>query len=257
MIRCAESGPVHLQLGQPIGSGGMAIIRAATQLPLRREVAVKTLRDDVTPSDYEALRNEARALGTLEHPNVVPVYMLGTDESKRPLIVMKRIEGTVALEAFLQYRHSWDLTQACNLKAQQVHARLDPAAEMAGSQAEEKELYDLFAECRFGFQQALTSCPDSAEAKDGLQRLIEAMIRHELGRKDINQAERLLSQLPEPSKEMSARVEAARADLEIAEREQEILLAAGRELDLRVASKGISALPSPLPWPYVSSCSWC
>ena len=66
-----------------------------TQPPLCREVAVKGLREDKdNRTTTELLLREARVTGSLEHPNVVPIHALGKDERGRPLIVMKRIEGS-------------------------------------------------------------------------------------------------------------------------------------------------------------------
>jgi serine/threonine-protein kinase len=84
----------NLEMGRTIGEGGMGIVRLATQRSLGRSVAVKTLRPDVRDA-RAALRllREAWVTGTLEHPNIVPVYDLGVDEQGSPVIVLKRIEG--------------------------------------------------------------------------------------------------------------------------------------------------------------------
>lgn len=83
-----------LAMERTIGEGGMGIVRLATQRSLGRKVAVKTLRPDVR-SDQASLRllREAWVTGTLEHPNIVPVYDLGLDADGSPIIVLKRIEG--------------------------------------------------------------------------------------------------------------------------------------------------------------------
>jgi serine/threonine-protein kinase len=83
-----------LDIERTIGEGGMGIVRLATQRSLGRKVAVKTLRHDVK-SDAATLRllREAWVTGSLEHPNIVPVYDLGLDEDGSPIIVLKRIEG--------------------------------------------------------------------------------------------------------------------------------------------------------------------
>jgi serine/threonine protein kinase len=83
-----------LDIERTIGEGGMGIVRLATQRSLGRQVAVKTLRPDVK-SEAATLRllREAWVTGTLEHPNIVPVYDLGLDETGSPIIVLKRIEG--------------------------------------------------------------------------------------------------------------------------------------------------------------------
>lgn len=83
-----------LEMERTIGEGGMGIVRLATQRSLGRKVAVKTLRASVR-SEQATLRllREAWVTGTLEHPNIVPVYDLGLDEEGSPIIVLKRIEG--------------------------------------------------------------------------------------------------------------------------------------------------------------------
>ncbi len=84
-----ESAAPELRLGTTIGHGGMGVVRLATQLPLGREVAVKTGRPDCA---LELLR-EARSTGLLEHPNVVPVHALGRDAENAPMLIMKRVDG--------------------------------------------------------------------------------------------------------------------------------------------------------------------
>jgi len=84
-----------LDMERTIGEGGMGIVRLATQRSLGRKVAVKTLRP-AAKSEAATLRllREAWVTGTLEHPNIVPVYDLGLDEDGSPIIVLKRIEGS-------------------------------------------------------------------------------------------------------------------------------------------------------------------
>jgi serine/threonine-protein kinase len=93
----SRSGPTasaQLTTGETIGEGGMGVVRLGEQVALGRTVAIKTLkpdrRDDATTLD---LLREAWVTGSLEHPNVVPVYSIGLAEDGSPLIVLKRIEG--------------------------------------------------------------------------------------------------------------------------------------------------------------------
>ncbi|MDP3276296.1 MAG: serine/threonine-protein kinase [Deltaproteobacteria bacterium] len=76
-----------------LGEGGMGRVLAAEQVALRREVAVKVLRDTQDPRANRDLLREAIIAGRLEHPNIVPVYLLGTSPDGAPLFVMRRIEG--------------------------------------------------------------------------------------------------------------------------------------------------------------------
>ncbi len=92
-------GDDEFVLGKHLARGGMGDIHSARQHALGRDVAIKMLRPDHQNRDAaRELLREARVAGFLEHPNIVPVHMVGTDEEGRPFIVMKRVEGD-----------SWDL----------------------------------------------------------------------------------------------------------------------------------------------------
>ncbi|MGM0559223.1 MAG: serine/threonine-protein kinase, partial [Myxococcota bacterium] len=85
--------PADLKVTETLGEGGMGIVRLARQSPLERDVAVKTSKKLTDPGAIHGLLQEAFITGHLEHPNVIPIYTLGQDESGAPLIVMKRVEG--------------------------------------------------------------------------------------------------------------------------------------------------------------------
>ena len=53
---------------------------------------MKTVRT-ADASAARALIREARVMGSLEHPNLVPVHAVGIDSAGEPILVMKRIEG--------------------------------------------------------------------------------------------------------------------------------------------------------------------
>ena len=95
-IRVTKDGDEQpeLELSTTLGEGGMGVVLGATQVPLGRQVAVKTLRDGRdTALTRQSLLQEAWVIGSLEHPNIVPIYTLGRSDEDQPLIVMKRIEG--------------------------------------------------------------------------------------------------------------------------------------------------------------------
>jgi serine/threonine protein kinase len=79
----------------PLGEGGMATIWRAVDEQLDREVAVKLLREQFgSDAGFAArFRQEARAAGSLSHPNIVPVYDYGTDTDGSQFIVMQLVEG--------------------------------------------------------------------------------------------------------------------------------------------------------------------
>ena len=92
--RESHATPGGLELGRTIGEGGMGLVRLATQRSLGRTVAVKTVRPEVSDDAATVgLLREAWVMGSLEHPNILPVYELGHDAAGRPIIVLKRIDG--------------------------------------------------------------------------------------------------------------------------------------------------------------------
>ena len=85
----------RLELHETIGEGGMGVVRVGTQRTLGRKVAVKTLKDGAKSERATVkLLREAWVTGSLEHPNVVPVYDVALEADGSPLIVLKKIEGT-------------------------------------------------------------------------------------------------------------------------------------------------------------------
>ncbi len=75
-----------------LGEGGMGLVDLALQTSLERRVAVKRVGIPSTLA-FELLVREARIVGGLEHPNIVPIHGLRWDASGQPLLIMKRIEG--------------------------------------------------------------------------------------------------------------------------------------------------------------------
>ncbi|MGV3483691.1 MAG: protein kinase domain-containing protein [Planctomycetaceae bacterium] len=79
-----------------LGSGGTGIVYQAHQRAIDREVAVKVLRDELACDALSRMRflQEARTLGSLDHPNVIALHELGTGPDGELFYSMKRVEGT-------------------------------------------------------------------------------------------------------------------------------------------------------------------
>lgn len=84
----------QLMVEELLGEGGMGQVHSARQPLLDREVAIKRLKANSSENARVGLLREARYMGSLEHPNIVPVHALGADEEGNPVLVMKRIRGT-------------------------------------------------------------------------------------------------------------------------------------------------------------------
>ncbi|WP_197169226.1 protein kinase domain-containing protein [Novipirellula galeiformis] len=84
------------ELIEVIGQGGEGIVHAARQASIDRTVALKMIRSGLGEAAHarDKFLSEAVVTGDLEHPNIVPIYDLGTTNDGSPFYVMKRIEGT-------------------------------------------------------------------------------------------------------------------------------------------------------------------
>ncbi|MDO9015627.1 MAG: serine/threonine-protein kinase [Deltaproteobacteria bacterium] len=90
-----DPGAHDLRVIGTLGEGGMGKVLLARQRSLARDVAVKVLKPETADRDGAlALLREAVVMGGVEHPNIVPVHALGRDDQGRPVLVMKRVEGT-------------------------------------------------------------------------------------------------------------------------------------------------------------------
>ena len=79
---------------EKIGNGGMATVYKAKDLTLKRNVAIKVLKDEFT-TDNEFIRRfniEAQSAASLTHPNIVSIYDVGS-EGNIYYIVMELIQG--------------------------------------------------------------------------------------------------------------------------------------------------------------------
>src|SRR5713226_4678246 len=66
----------------PLGAGGMGEVWRARDPRLGREVAIKVLPSSFSqdPDRLRRFEQEARAAGTLNHPNILSIYDIGTHD---------------------------------------------------------------------------------------------------------------------------------------------------------------------------------
>ena len=84
-----------------LGSGGMGRVLIASDEKLGRRVAVKVLSGSHDPQRLRRFEQEARAAGSLEHPNVLAVYDLG-EQGGAPFLVTELLDGRTLREAVLE-----------------------------------------------------------------------------------------------------------------------------------------------------------
>ncbi len=82
------------RIEERIGAGGAAKVYRATDLRLRRPVAVKVVNPFLSriPRAAERFVREARAMAALDSPYLVPIYDVGAD-GERLYLVLKLLEG--------------------------------------------------------------------------------------------------------------------------------------------------------------------
>lgn len=99
-------------LGEPLGEGGMGVVFRATQTaPIRREVALKLLRQAGDPERVRVrFEAELQTLAAMNHPGIAKVFDAGVHEG-RPYFAMELVPGV-------------PVTEHCDAHARDVRSRL-------------------------------------------------------------------------------------------------------------------------------------
>jgi serine/threonine-protein kinase len=115
----------------------------------------------------------------------------------------------LAIQRFLEHRGALELTEQTATRLHLLERAVDGSAPMGS-----EELYRLFAECRFGFRQALLGWEQNGRASDGLARTLTCMIEYELRQQEPRAAQALLAELKHAPQALRDRVRAATAAME-------------------------------------------
>jgi len=86
-----------------LGRGGMGVVYEAEQLSMGRRVALKVLPFAALAQDksLQRFRNEVRAAGALNHPNIVPIHSVGEERGVH-FFAMQLIRGQTMAEVITQ-----------------------------------------------------------------------------------------------------------------------------------------------------------
>ena len=125
----AEDGTRILHLGDyqlkgEIARGAMGVVYRAYQKSLKRKVAVKMIRSAMLANDGDVarFRAEAEAAGSLDHPNIVPIYEVGEFEGQH-YFSMKLIEGETLREHLATLQNNPEATaRLISVVAKAIHA---------------------------------------------------------------------------------------------------------------------------------------
>src|SRR5436853_4313737 len=100
--RCPLAAPAdqpqqigRYRIEKVLGEGGFGRVYLAHDDQLQRAVAIKVPRKERVsrPEDAEAYLTEARTVARLDHPNIVPIFDVGTTPDGLCYVVSKVIEG--------------------------------------------------------------------------------------------------------------------------------------------------------------------
>jgi len=109
-----------------IGVGGMAAVFEATDLVMKRTVAVKMLKDEIV-NDVQSVKrfiNESKAVSMLSHPNIVSIYDVSFKDDLK-YIVMERVEG-ITLKNYMNKKGALPFREVVNF-AEQILTALEHA----------------------------------------------------------------------------------------------------------------------------------
>ena len=115
------------EMVEKVGNGGMSTVYKAVDKVLKRNVAVKILRDEFT-TDEEFIKRfeaEAQSAARLTHANIVSIYDVGV-EGNLHYIVMELIQGKTLKEIIIKERGPLPWKWSVNV-AIQIASALDMA----------------------------------------------------------------------------------------------------------------------------------
>lgn len=89
-----------------IGEGAMGFVYRGVDPIIQRDVAIKVFKIEAAKERAEELRGrflaESKAVGRLDHPNIVTVYDAGFTDQGAPYLVMEYLHGTVLTNYLVQ-----------------------------------------------------------------------------------------------------------------------------------------------------------
>jgi len=106
MLRTPQVLADRYELRSNLGRGGMGVVYLAQDRVLGREVAIKLVEPALLGDDTtRRLKDEARLIGELAHPGIVPVHDLGQLDDGMVYYVMEVVRGATLAE-WIRHSHS-------------------------------------------------------------------------------------------------------------------------------------------------------
>ncbi|MCA9678925.1 MAG: serine/threonine protein kinase, partial [Myxococcales bacterium] len=118
----ADGGDGRYQLRGELGRGGMAVVYRGYDSVLGREVALKFLSEEISAQDdmRELFQREARAVASLNHPNIVTIHDVGVLEG-RAFICMEFVDGR-SIESLIMESPGLTIVESMRIAKQALDA---------------------------------------------------------------------------------------------------------------------------------------
>jgi serine/threonine protein kinase len=120
LLREETAGEYEIE--RELARGGMGVVFLATEIQLRRRVAIKVLPPALTfgAGAIERFRREARTAAALDHPNIIPIYRVSAG-GELLWYSMKLLEGR-SLDAILKERKRLQFDETIEILGQVADA---------------------------------------------------------------------------------------------------------------------------------------
>lgn len=112
-----------------LGIGGMAVVFEAMDMLMRRNVAVKMLKDEINNDTQSVKRfiNESKAVAMLSHPNIVNIFDVSVKDDLK-YIVMELVEGItlknyILKKGVLGFHEIINITEQILLALEHAHSK--------------------------------------------------------------------------------------------------------------------------------------
>lgn len=114
-IRTGDVIDERYRIIKMLGEGGMALVYEAFDMIIKKNVAVKIIKEETmkNPLNLTRFEREARAAASLSSPNIVRVINLGTHE-RRPFMVNELVTGQTLKDA-LEKRGKYGFFEAVEI----------------------------------------------------------------------------------------------------------------------------------------------
>ncbi|HZP01338.1 MAG TPA: protein kinase, partial [Terriglobia bacterium] len=109
------------EIRETLGQGGMGLIYRAYDTLIKRDVALKTLRDISDASVRQLFHREYEVLASMSHPNIVEIFDIGDLEEEgtlRPFFVMPLLPGVTLEQLIRTSSHRLTVERTVDIMAQ-------------------------------------------------------------------------------------------------------------------------------------------